>query len=427
MTEIFYIFIFPIFLLFLFQNNLFSKFGAKIFIVENETIDFSLLNIFIFLNISLFLSISNLKIESIILILFAYLFFSSVINFGSKKNFLYFKNFFILLILFYIFSFYIVLNPDLGWDGKFHWYKKSLNFYQNMGFENLSILPKYEYPHLWPFLWALFWKAVPIDHEYFGRLFYLFLYLISIFSIIDLIKNKTFKYFLFTSLSIICFNINHFLGNQDILVFSLVLILSRYMYLIFERKQSTLFNFLMFIFVNNIIFWIKYESIIYLVTTYLVVITFKLIKKNYQYLFLIFFGFIFTLILKFLIYKYFQVNFNASFQFSGDYNLQLLFDLKVIVYKIFFIFKYYLISLFKNPIMIISYITILILFLKNVKLSKENLIIYLLLNLSTFFIFFIIQSDFEWHVINGIDRYMLQYSGFSILFIIIFVNKIIKK
>jgi len=296
-----------------------------------------------------------------------------------------------------------------------------------MGFENLSTLPKYEYPHLGSFIWALFWKAVPIANEYFGRLFFLFLYLISIFSIVDLIKNKNFKYFLFISLSVICFNINNFLGNQDILVFSLFLILSRYLYLIFEREQSNLFNFLMFIFINNIIFWIKYESVIYFVTSYFVVIFFKLFKKNYKYLYLIFLGLIFSLIFKFLIYKYFQVNFIASFQFSGDYNLQLLFDFKITIYKLFFIFKYYLISLFKNPIMIISFLTILILFIKNVKLSKENLIIYVLLNLSTFFIFFIIQSDFEWHVINGIDRYMLQYSGFSILFIIIFVNKILKK
>jgi len=426
MTEIFYIFIFPIIILFLFQNN-FLKVVGKNISLENQTIDFLLLNVFIFFNISLFFSISPLKIESILLILILYLFFSSIIYFKTKDNFLYFKNFSFFLLLFYIFAFYIISNPDLGWDGKFHWYKRSLNFYQNMGFENLSTLPKYEYPHLGSFIWALFWKAVPIANEYFGRLFFLFLYLISIFSIVDLIKNKNFKYFLFISLSVICFNINNFLGNQDILVFSLFLILSRYLYLIFEREQSNLFNFLMFIFINNIIFWIKYESVIYFVTSYFVVIFFKLFKKDYKYLYLIFLGLIFSLIFKFLIYKYFQVNFVASFQFSGDYNLRLLFDFKITIYKLFFIFKYYLISLFKNTIMIISFLTILILFIKNVKLSKENLIIYVLSNLSTFFIFFIIQSDFEWHVINGIERYMLQYSGFSILFIIIFVNKILKK
>tara|TARA_Y100001970_G_C14171025_1_gene824169 strand:- start:298 stop:1578 length:1281 start_codon:yes stop_codon:yes gene_type:complete len=426
MTETFYIFVFPIILLFLFQNN-FLKVVGKNIRVENETIDFLLLNVFIFLNISLFLSMFFLKIESIILILALYLFFSSIIYFKTKNNFLYFKKFSIFLLIFYIFSFYIISNPDLGWDGKFHWYKRALNFFQNMGFENLSTLPKYEYPHLGSFIWALFWKAVPIAHEYFGRLFFLFLYLISIFSIVDLIKDKSFKYFLFISLSIICFNLNHFLGNQDILVFSLLLILSRYLYLIFEREQENLFNFMMFIFINNIIFWIKYESIIYLLTSYLVVIFFKLFKKNYKYLYLIFLGFVLSLMFKFLIYKHFQVNLNASFQFSGDYDLNSLFDFKIIIYKLFFIFKYYLISLFKNPIMIISFLTIIILFIKNVKLSKENLIIYALLNLSTFFIFFIIQSDFEWHVTNGIDRYMLQYSGFSILFIIIFVNKILKK
>ena len=118
-----------------------------------------------------------------------------------------------------------------------------------MGFENLSGLLNMNI-HILVYLWALFWSINPLT-GYFGRLFYLFLYLLSIFSIVDLLNNKNLKLILFIALSLITFNYNHFTGNQDILVFSLVIFLSRYLYLIHEKKEQTLFNFILFILINK--------------------------------------------------------------------------------------------------------------------------------------------------------------------------------
>ena len=132
-------------------------------------------------------------------------------------------------------------------------------------------------------MWALFWSINPINFEYFGRLFYLFLYLLSIFSIVDLLNNKNLKLILFIALSLITFNYNHFTGNQDILVFSLVIFLSRYLYLIHEKKEQTLFNFILFILINNIILWIKYECIVYVILSYSILLIYKLLKKDYKF------------------------------------------------------------------------------------------------------------------------------------------------
>ena len=205
-----------------------------------------------------------------------------------------------------------------------------------MGFENLSNLPKYEYPHFGVYLWALFWSINPINFEYFGRLFFIS-HLLSIFSIVDLLNNKNLKLILFIALSLITFNYNHFTGNQDILVFSLVIFLSRYLYLIHEKKEQTLFNFILFILINNIILWIKYECIVYVILSYSILLIYKLLKKDYKYFLLISLSFLFTIIFKLSISQFYQINLNASFQFSGEYDLFKLFDINLFFYKFYII------------------------------------------------------------------------------------------
>ena len=295
-----------------------------------------------------------------------------------------------------------------------------------MGFENLSNLPKYEYPHFGVYLWAFFWSINPLNFEYFGRLFYLFLYLLSIFSIVDLINNKNLKLILFITLSLITFNFDHFTGNQDILVFSLIVFLSRYLYLICEKREETLFNFILFILINNIILWTKYECIVYVISSYSILLIYKLFKKDYKYFLLIFLSFLFTLILKLSISELYQINLNASFQFSGEYDLFKLFDINLFFYKFYVILKYYLFSMFKNPVILIGYISLTLILLQKINISWINVFLFILFNLSSFLIFYIIQIDFEWHVAYGIDRYILQYSGFSILFLVVFLNKTFK-
>lgn len=426
MIEIINIILFPLALIIFFQNHLFAKLLKKKFGKGNTHFDYYILNLFIILNLILLVSLFNFDIQFTIIIISIYFILVNIFNFSFKIISKSIYSLLILIIIFYVLSTYIVANPDLGWDGKFHWYKKALNFYQNMGFENLSNLPKYEYPHFGVYLWALFWSINPINFEYFGRLFYLFLYLLSIFSIVDLLNNKNLKLILFIALSLIIFNFNHFTGNQDILVFSLVIFLSRYLYLIHEKKEQTLFNFILFILINNIILWIKYECIVYVILSYSILLIYKLLKKDYKYFLLIFLSFLFTIIFKLSISQFYQINLNASFQFSGEYDLFKLFDINLFFYKFYIILKYYFFSLFKNPVILIGYISLALIFLQKIKISLTNVFLFILFNLSSFLIFYIIQIDFEWHVAYGIDRHILQYSGFSILFLVVFFNKVFK-
>ena len=426
MIEIINIILFPLALIIFFHNHLFAKLLKKRFGKENSHFDYYILNLFIILNLILLVSLFNFDIEFTIIIISTYFILVNIFNFNFKIISKFIFSLLILIIIFQVLSIYIVANPDLGWDGKFHWYKKALNFYQNMGFENLSNLPKYEYPHFGVYLWAFFWSINPLNFEYFGRLFYLFLYLLSIFSIVDLLNNKNLKLILFITLSLITFNFNHFTGNQDILVFSFVIFLSRYLYLIYEKKEQTLFNLILFILINNIILWIKYECIVYVILSYSMLLIYKLFKKDYKYFLLIFLSFLFTLIFKLSISQLYQINLNASFQFSGEYDLFKLFDINLFFYKFYIILKYYFFSLFKNPVILIGYISLALILLQKIKISLTNVFLFILFNLSSFLIFYIIQIDFEWHVAYGIDRHILQYSGFSILFLVVFFNKIFK-
>ncbi len=426
MIEIINIILFPLALIIFFQNHFFTKLLKKRLGKKNSHFDYYILNLFVILNLILLVSLFNLDIQFTIIIILIYFILFNIFNFSYKIISQSFYSLLILIIIFYVLSTNIVANPDLGWDGKFHWYKKALNFFQNMGFENLSNLPKYEYPHFGVYLWALFWSINPLNFEYFGRLFYLFLYLLSIFSIVDLLNNKNLKLILFITLSLITFNFNHFTGNQDILVFSLVVFLSRYLYLIYEEREQTLFNLILFILINNIILWIKYECIVYVILCYSILLIYKLFKKDYEYFLLIFLSFLFTLILKLGISQLYQINLNASFQFSGEYDLFKLFDINLFFYKFYIILKYYFFSLFKNPVILIGYISLALIFFQKINISLINVFLFILFNLSSFLIFYIIQIDFEWHVAYGIDRHILQYSGFSILFLIVFLNKTFK-
>ena len=203
MIEIINIILFPLALIIFFQNHLFTKLIKKRFEKKNSYFDCYILNLFIILNLILLISLLNFDIQFTIIIILTYFILVNIFNFSYKIIFQSIYSLLILIIIFYVLSTYIVANPDLGWDGKFHWYKKALNFFQNMGFENLSNLPKYEYPHFGVYLWALFWSINPLNFEYFGRLFYLFLYLLSIFSIVDLLNNKNLKLILFITLILI--------------------------------------------------------------------------------------------------------------------------------------------------------------------------------------------------------------------------------
>ena len=134
MIEIINIILFPLALIIFFQNHLFTKLIKKRFEKKNSYFDCYILNLFIILNLILLISLLNFDIQFTIIIILTYFILVNIFNFSYKIIFQSIYSLLILIIIFYVLSTYIVANPDLGWDGKFHWYKKALNFFQNIFF-----------------------------------------------------------------------------------------------------------------------------------------------------------------------------------------------------------------------------------------------------------------------------------------------------
>ena len=152
----------------------------------NLIVNFCLIFLISFTNI-------NQKSYFILLIVFSLLFnfyyltknknyFDSLIN----KKFLFF------IIINLIIFIYLSKNPTLAWDGLQNWYFKAQNFFYDYNFFDLKNVNNglNYYPHFGSFLWGFFWKNSFLQYEYFGRLIYVFIFVLSIFSLCDLL-NKT--------------------------------------------------------------------------------------------------------------------------------------------------------------------------------------------------------------------------------------------
>ena len=155
MIEILYITVQIIFILSLtylfipssiYQQKLSSSFADILCI--NSIVLFNILLLFSFTSINTIYLLVIFLITSIISLI--------------KKNYKLNKNnkIQLTLITFLIFFLSIPLanTLDLGWDAKFFWFLKTINFYQGAGIENLHQVPAFDYPHLGSFIWSFFWK-----------------------------------------------------------------------------------------------------------------------------------------------------------------------------------------------------------------------------------------------------------------------------
>ena len=124
----------------------------------------------------------------------------------NKKNLIkYFNiNFLFFIIFNLIIYFYIAKDPTLNWDGQNNWVFKAQNFFYDYNFFDLNEIKEANYyPHFGALIWGFFWKNSILHYEYFGRLIYVFVYLITIFSIFELIeKKKSYKNNLFKFINI---------------------------------------------------------------------------------------------------------------------------------------------------------------------------------------------------------------------------------
>ena len=113
---------------------------------------------------------------------------SQFLSFVKKNN----KNLFYLFVVFNFALFFELANlTPLGWDAITHWLPKAFFFFENGNYKNLGNYNyhSYTYPHLGSYIWAFFWKNSFLELEYYGRLYFIFVYLISIYSVAELINQ----------------------------------------------------------------------------------------------------------------------------------------------------------------------------------------------------------------------------------------------
>ena len=426
MKEIILIFLQIIFIAIFFSNT-FLQFNKKITINSLGFFGKTSMNLILILNIFLLLSFINIDLKILYFIFFV-INFSIFIFDKIKNNSIYKLNIYFLLLIFltFLISVDLASNLYLGWDAKLFWYLKSLNFYENQSFENLKNIPAFDYPHLGSYLWHLFWKYPFNVYEYHGRIFYVFLYTFSIFLFFENLKINILKKIILILITILItysYNIN-FSGNQEILVFSLIIIATKYsFYLFYNEKKINRFEIILVILgASNLLAWIKNESLFFaLILIFSLLLTAKL-KKNEKVIFIL--GSLLIIILKSIIFWKFQTVL-SSFEFQhtfGEINLINIFNkIKVIIF-------YLTVYIIQMPIYLILALVIFFIFF-NYKIDNVKLFIFYFALLNFLFIiiaFLFTMQDVEWQARVGMKRVLFETSGFYLISLLYLINKTIK-
>ena len=438
MIEIFSIFL-SVFIFLLFFFFPLNSFNSYLFL---NTKSLKLLNIFDFLLINIIFNLTFLLICSffsinLILIFYLFLLLASIffLYYVKKFFFLFYKNsliIFFFLIIYYSLSVHVAADPSLTWDAAAHWMFKVQNYYQGGHYKNLINVPINHYPHLGSYIWAFFWKNSFLQLEYFGRFFYIFIFLVAIFSLVEQL-NLTFSLIerLLFILFICYLSTNYFLfgGYQEYLLFFLLFSFSRIFILLQSIKvgKCNLFFFLL-ILISNLILWTKQEGFFYYIFLNIIYLihgnqNFKN-KFNYIFISLIFLGLFFYIKINFFGSIVFQPEEKGKILQSMVSNLNILYLFK----KIFLIIKYILISIFKYPICILILISSVILNLKYNYFNKNKFLYTFLILFVTLIFGIYIQTtlDTAFMLSVTLNRIIFGISGFYIFLLVEFL-KVIKK
>ena len=425
MTEIIEILIQILFTLFiiLFPITLF-KTDSKSKISTFSFMDKLSINLIFLINILFFASILNVNSKYVLYlyvvsIIFLYFFNFRKFNFKSIK-----LDYYFLVLLFFIILISIDIAHELyfAWDVQVHWFLKALSFFQDQKLDNLKNFTFADYPHLGTYIWSFFWKFPLNDFEYLGRITYAFIYVLSIFSIMECLKAHVYEKIIFAILLIsLTYSYEIFSGSQDVLLFSLILITSKFAYYFFEKKLASnrLQLILILLGAANIICWIKNEGIFYaLFLLFCIFITNNLILKNKIALIT---GSLIIVSLRIFIYNFYNIELNQDvFEFEKSLNFEFL----LILEKIKIITFYLIIYLSQNPIYLLTMpVLIYITFKYPLKNITKFVIYFLILNFSFIYIIYLFMAvEVEVKIRHNMLRLIFQTSGFYFLAIIILIN-----
>ncbi len=391
--------------------------------------DFLLINLLINFILLLFLSFTKIKLSHYFISLVS---LSLILNFFFlfKKKF-FFKNFkdlnflFFLLINIIIFIF-IAQEPTLSWDSQKNWFYKAQGFFYNYNFFDLDkILGVDYYPHLGTYLWGFFWKNSLLSYEYFGRYIFVFIFLLTIFSICEFLNVKKYlKALIITLILLLCFDNFLFKGYQEVFVFSLMLFASKniYFYILHQKKIYLFTAFICF----NLLPWVKNEGYLLLgIFLMSLLITIKKFPKKIAIVLFVCFSISLIVIKKLIFLNYLDINLTHG----ADFNFEItLFDF---INYLFYIFLGFIVAIFKYKIWIFIFLSIFFIS-KNKKINKRdnqyfnllkvNLIMYFLLVIGIYFSLGDHAYGIEWWIDNSLDRVLYQISGLFIFYIVLSIN-----
>ena len=407
-------------------KNLNNLFGTSK--VSFNYIDCHALNIIILINILLISSFFNFQLN---FIFSALLFISSIflilrrneiLLLINRKNITKFIFFSVVTISIFISTAH---SLKLEWDG-FHWITKALVFFNNTEIQNLKNSEMFQYPHLGGYIWAFFWKNSILQLEYFGRLFYIYFYLISIFTVFNIANFKSDKliFILIFSLIFLTYDPYLFAGYQEYLIFSTLAISARFIFAINFIQKIDYRKIFLILFIMSLLMWFKNEGIFYLLIFGTLLIFFSNNSITSKLM-------LFILILSIIyLQKFLQENIIEIYGMNPQYfNSQIinhLSNFKLLIFNSIIITKHIFIASIKYPLWILIFFSFFLsdIFINNKKSFVKYLFFAFLLNiLFIYSIYLYTPITSELILSVTLDRIMFQTSGFYIPVLIFLLNK----
>jgi hypothetical protein len=401
-------------------------------VIENSNYNIFFLNIAILLLIFLIFSFTSIKLRmvfitiiSIYIILFLFNFLKIFKEIFSVKNIE-------LKLLFCAINLFIFFNTanklSIGFDGLLTWIFKVNNFYLDKNYFNLFYEKTFlsNYPHLGSYAWAFFWKNSIIQKEYLGRLFYDYIYILSLFVLVDSFKilSGVKKLSILLILILFTYQQNFNLeGYQEYLMFALLIFCSKIFLLIIENKNSKSYVlFLSLILIMILIPWIKNEGVFYSLFFNIIFLKTKESLKRKIILSSIIFM---SIAVQILIVKYlFSANsfFDIPFEKSnilGNLNI------KEFVLRCTYISFYILHSFLKYPLILFNFfILFCVIKHRSSLIGSHYLLLFLFLNLIFLYsIYIFTHHEIIWHLKTSLRRLLFQTSGIYFFIFVEMFNK----
>ena len=394
---------------------LFFLFFSSFFIKKNKNNFFNNLVISVIYLVSFFLIISFFNLNHLIILALIIVLRIFLLIFVNKKNDFLFKvkdNFlftFTIFCVFFILSIDVASNAKLGWDAQNYFFEKVINFNEQKTFNEFKDNGAAHYPHLSEYLWSFFWKIHSFNYgqEYLGRIFFIYIYLLSIVYLVsNSILKDSFKIFAFLFLIILSYKPIYFNGNLEILAFSLFIILSVDLSIIL-RKKNYLDHLPRILLTILCLVWTKNESVVLVFINLIIFYFFYPHKKRFTLVYLF---------IPFILFVSLRLFFNNYYAFNvPDYQIHetLDFSFEYLLKGIVFISEEFIKGLFKNLILLISYIFIIF----NIVLKNKDIFHRFQAVQGLFFVIFLYSaflfnlSDVEFQTKASIDRVLFILSG----------------